>query len=94
MSMEPWWDYIDRGNWRTRRKAWLSTTLFTTNHTWIDPGANPDLRGEKPATNGQRSGYQCFGEIKSLHIQGKQADVVLLYQQSKVSTSTIDTKKQ
>jgi hypothetical protein len=25
--------------------------LSTTNLTWIDPGANPGLRGERPATN-------------------------------------------
>jgi hypothetical protein len=25
--------------------------LSTTNPTWIDPGANPGLRGERPATN-------------------------------------------
>jgi hypothetical protein len=28
-----------------------SATLFTTNPTWIDPGENPVLRGERPATN-------------------------------------------
>jgi hypothetical protein len=28
-----------------------SAILSTTNPTWIDPGANPDLRGERPATN-------------------------------------------
>jgi hypothetical protein len=28
-----------------------SATLSTTNPTWIDPGANPGLRGERPATN-------------------------------------------
>jgi hypothetical protein len=28
-----------------------SATLSTTNPTWIDPGANPSLRGERPATN-------------------------------------------
>jgi hypothetical protein len=28
-----------------------SDTLSTTNPTWIDPGANPGLRGERPATN-------------------------------------------
>jgi hypothetical protein len=28
-----------------------SATLSTTNLTWIDPGANPGLRGERPATN-------------------------------------------
>jgi hypothetical protein len=34
-------------NRRTRRK----TTSYTTNTTWIDPGANPSLRGERPATD-------------------------------------------
>jgi hypothetical protein len=28
-----------------------SATLSTTNPTRIDPGANPGLRGERPATN-------------------------------------------
>jgi hypothetical protein len=28
-----------------------SATLFTTNSTWTDPGANSGLRGEIPATN-------------------------------------------
>jgi hypothetical protein len=28
-----------------------SATLSTTNPTWIDPGANLGLRGERPATN-------------------------------------------
>jgi hypothetical protein len=28
-----------------------SATLSTTNPTWIDPGANPGLRGKRPATN-------------------------------------------
>jgi hypothetical protein len=28
-----------------------SATLYTTNPTWIDPGSNPGLRGERPATN-------------------------------------------
>jgi hypothetical protein len=36
-------------NRRTRRKT--STTLSTTNPTWIDPCANPGLRGERPSTN-------------------------------------------
>jgi hypothetical protein len=35
-------------NRRTRRKICSSATLSTTNHTWIDPGANPALRGERP----------------------------------------------
>jgi hypothetical protein len=28
-----------------------SATFSTTNPTWIDPGANPGLRGERPVTN-------------------------------------------
>jgi hypothetical protein len=28
-----------------------NATLSTTNPTWIDPGANPGLRSERPATN-------------------------------------------
>jgi hypothetical protein len=38
-------------NRRTRRKTCSSATLSTTNTTWIDTGANPGLRGERPATN-------------------------------------------
>jgi hypothetical protein len=38
-------------NRRTRRKTCPSDTLSTTNPTRIDPGANPGLRGERPATN-------------------------------------------
>jgi hypothetical protein len=38
-------------NRRTRRKTCLSATLSTTNPTWIDQGANPGLRGDRPATN-------------------------------------------
>jgi hypothetical protein len=34
-----------------RRKTCPSTTLSTTNPTWIDPGANPGSRGKRPATN-------------------------------------------
>ena len=35
----------------TRGKPRPSATLSTTNPTWNDPGSNPDLRGERPATN-------------------------------------------
>jgi hypothetical protein len=38
-------------NHRTRRKTCPSATLSTTNPTWIDPGVNPGLRGERPATD-------------------------------------------
>jgi hypothetical protein len=36
---------------RTRRKTCPNAALSTTNPTWIDPGANPGLRGERPATD-------------------------------------------
>jgi hypothetical protein len=35
-------------NRRARRKTCPSVTLSTTNPTWIDPGANPGLYGERP----------------------------------------------
>jgi hypothetical protein len=38
-------------NLRIRRKTCPSATLSTTNPTWINQGANPGLRGERPATN-------------------------------------------
>jgi hypothetical protein len=42
---------LTRENRRTRRKTRPNSTLSTTNLTWIDPGANPGLRGEIPTTN-------------------------------------------
>jgi hypothetical protein len=38
-------------NRRTRRKTCPSATLSTTNPIWIDPGTNPGLHGERPASN-------------------------------------------
>ena len=38
-------------NLSTRRKTCPSATLSTRNPTWTDPGSNPGLRGERPATN-------------------------------------------
>jgi hypothetical protein len=38
-------------NRSTRGKTYPSAILSTTNPTWTDPGSNPDLRGERPATN-------------------------------------------
>jgi hypothetical protein len=37
-------------NRSTRGETCPSATL-STNPTWTDPGSNPDLRGERPATN-------------------------------------------
>jgi hypothetical protein len=47
---------------RTRRKTCPSVTLSTTNSTFTDPGRNPDLRGDKPATNRLR-----YGKARSGH---------------------------
>jgi hypothetical protein len=38
-------------NRSTRGKTCPSSTLYTTNPTWTEPGSNPGLRGEKPANN-------------------------------------------
>jgi hypothetical protein len=52
-------------NRRTRRKTCPSATLSTTNPTWIDPGANPGLRGERPATNDLSHGTACRNVIST-----------------------------
>jgi hypothetical protein len=49
-------------NRRTQRKSCPSATLSTTNPTWIDPGANPGLRDERPATNDLSHGH-CPGMV-------------------------------
>jgi hypothetical protein len=46
-----WNDIYWRENRRTWRKTYPSSTLSTTNPTWIDSGVNPGLRGERPATD-------------------------------------------
>jgi hypothetical protein len=51
MNMEQWWNDIFAGETEVLGENLPSATLSTTNPTWIDPGANPDLRGERPATN-------------------------------------------
>jgi hypothetical protein len=38
-------------NRSTRGKTCPSVTLSITNPTWTDPGSNPVLRDERPATN-------------------------------------------
>jgi hypothetical protein len=50
------WNDIDRGSQRTQRKTCPSATLSTINPIWIDPSANPGLRGERPVTNGLSHG--------------------------------------
>jgi hypothetical protein len=46
-----WNDILTGENRRTLRKTCPSATLSNTNPIWIDPGANPGFRGERPATN-------------------------------------------
>jgi hypothetical protein len=58
-----WNDILTGENRRTRIKTCPSVTLSTTNPTWIDPEANPGLRGERPATNDLSHGtalHSCF----------------------------------
>jgi hypothetical protein len=43
--------YIFAGETEVLGENLPSATLSTTNPTWVDPGANPGLRGERPATN-------------------------------------------
>jgi hypothetical protein len=39
--------------------------FFTINRTWIDPGANPGFRGERPATNHLGHGTtRCTGVLR------------------------------
>jgi hypothetical protein len=47
-------------NRSTLRKTCPTATLSTTNPTWTDPGSNPGLRCERPATNRQRRGTASF----------------------------------
>jgi hypothetical protein len=42
-------------NRSTRGKTCPSATLSTPNPTWTDPGSNPGLRGDRPATNRLRT---------------------------------------
>ena len=56
-------------NRSTRGKTCPSATLSTTNPTWTDPGLNPDLRGERPATNRQSHGTALHGMLQGkLHL--------------------------
>jgi hypothetical protein len=56
MSMECWWNDTDRGKAKYSEINYANATFPTTNFTWIGPGTNPDLRGEKSATNGMSRG--------------------------------------
>jgi hypothetical protein len=47
-------------NRRTQRKTCRNATLCITNPIWTDAGANPDLRGERPATNSLSHGMNIL----------------------------------
>jgi hypothetical protein len=55
--MEHRWNEIDKGKTEVLGgKTCPSATLSTTNPSWTDPGSNPGLSGERPATNGLSNG--------------------------------------
>jgi hypothetical protein len=96
MNMEQWWNDIDRENRRTRRKTCPSATLSTTNPTWIDPGANPVLRGKRPAINrlshdtGPTTRIITYYTEASLHrLALSRAEVRFLTKQTFVLTRTL-----
>jgi hypothetical protein len=45
------WNEIDTEKPKHSGKICPSATLSTTNPTWTDPGSNPGLLYERPATN-------------------------------------------
>jgi hypothetical protein len=51
MNMENHGGMILTENQRTRRKAYINAAFLATDHTWTAPEENPELRGERPATN-------------------------------------------
>jgi hypothetical protein len=59
-----WSDIFTGENRRTRRKTCPNATLSTTNHTWIGTGVNPDLQGERPATNDLSHGTALIRRLK------------------------------
>jgi hypothetical protein len=59
-----WNDILTGETRRTRRKTCPSATLSTTNPTWIDSGANPGLRGERPTTNDLSFGTPRYAYYK------------------------------
>jgi hypothetical protein len=61
------WNDTDMGNQRTRRKTCPSATLSTTKPTRIDPGANPGLRGDRPATNRLSNSMALIGAYCLFH---------------------------
>jgi hypothetical protein len=56
-------------NLSTRGETCPSAILSTTNPTWTDPGLNPGLRGETPATNRLSHGTAMYPYIRRINIQ-------------------------
>jgi hypothetical protein len=54
-----------------------SATLSTTNPTRIDPGTNPGLRGERPATNRLSHGTACSTTIHINFIFKEEDEIIL-----------------
>jgi hypothetical protein len=50
-SAEPQWNYTDREKPKNSKRTCPSVTVSATYTTWSQPGANPGLRGKRPATN-------------------------------------------
>jgi hypothetical protein len=48
---ETQWNDNDREKPKKSEETCPSATLSTTNPTWTDPGVNPGLQGERPATS-------------------------------------------
>jgi flagellar biosynthesis protein FlhB len=57
---EPWWNDADKRKPKKSEKNCPSATLCITNPTWTEPGAKPDLRGKRPATNRLSHGIASF----------------------------------
>jgi hypothetical protein len=62
--MEHRWNEIDRGKPKySGGKTCPSAILSATNPTWTDPGWNPGLRDERPATN-----RLSHGTVSDIHV--------------------------
>jgi hypothetical protein len=66
-----------RGQNRSTRGRNLIATLSTTNPTWTDPGSNPGLRGERPATNRLSHGTASVSML--CHLNPRICTLLLLY---------------
>jgi hypothetical protein len=58
--MEHRWNEIDKEKPKYSEETCPSATWSTTNPKWTDPGSNPGLHGERPATNRLNHGTAKF----------------------------------